>query len=73
MVCFVGQQNDSLFSEVLVGQCVLFGTIQVDMKLLDGGEADIDVVCVDAFKVADRRHGNGVGTEMDGVIEEIFG
>ena len=50
----------------------IFFLCKIDMKLLDGGEADIDVVFVDTFKIGDRRHGNTNRSEVDGFIEEVF-
>ena len=43
------------------------------MKLLDGGETDIDVVFVDAFKIGDWCHNNTNRSEVAEVIEEVFG
>ena len=43
------------------------------MQLLDGGEADIDVVFVDAFKIGNRRHGDANRSKVDGLVKQVFG
>ena len=73
MVGFIGQKDDLLVLEILIGQGVLFFNGQVRMQLLNGSKTDIDVMFIDAFKIDDRCHSHSLAVQADIFAEEVFG
>lgn len=51
MVCFIGNKDDLIFTEIFSCQLIFFLIVEVAMEFLDSGEADIDRMGVAIFKI----------------------